>query len=97
MDDKDLGKFFEKRMAMAESARTSLEFGAPSPSHLLRIAEDFLEMIDAYISDARHFADEGDIPRAIEAVSYAYGWIDSGVRVGLFDVSGDDVRFTLSE
>ena len=96
MDETTL-EFFEKRMGLAVKAREKMELAAPEPSHLRRLAEDFLEMIDAYISDARHFADGGDLLRAIEAVSYAYGWIDAGVRVGLFDVGGDDVRFTLSE
>jgi len=96
MDETTLD-FLEKRMDLAVKAREKMELAAPEPSHLRRMAEDFLEMIDAYISDARHFADGGDILRAIEAVSYAYGWIDASVRVGLFDVGGDDVRFTLSE
>jgi len=95
--DETTDGFFEERMALAVKAREKMELAAPDPSHLRRLAEDFLEMIDAYISDARHFADGGDILRAIEAVSYAYGWIDAGVRIGLFDVGGDDVRFTLSE
>ncbi len=95
--DETVVEFFEERMALAVKAREMMEMAAPDPSHLRRLAEDFLEMIDAYISDARHFSDGGDLLRAIEAVSYAYGWIDAGVRTGLFDVGGDDVRFTLSE
>ena len=95
--DATVVEFFEERMALAVKAREKMELAAPEPSHLRRQAEDFLEMIDAYISDARHFSDGGDVLRAIEAVAYAYGWMDAGVRIGLFDVGADDVRFTLAE
>ena len=91
----DLEEFFRRRMDLARKARGRIRISPPERSHLRRIAEDFLEMIDAYLSDAEVFA-SSDLPRAIEAVSYAYGWIDAGVRIGLFDGGGDEIMFTLA-
>ena len=90
-------EFLHRRMAFAADSRGRLRVAVPEGSHLRRVAEDFLEMMDAYISDAGHFESLGDMSRAIEAVSYAYGWMDAGVRLGLFDVGLDGDRFTLAE
>ncbi len=51
-------------------------------------------MARAYLSDARHFHATGDDPRALAAASYAHGWLDAGVRLGILDGGDDDVRFT---
>ena len=46
----------------------------------------FLDMIRRYLSDAKHYKEKGDYVTAFAAVNYAHGWLDSGVKVGLFDV-----------
>ena len=58
-------------------------------------AEDFLDMAQRYYSDAKHFADKGDIVTAFAALNYAHGWLDAGARVGLFDVGNDNILFTV--
>lgn len=68
----------------------------PTPSHLQTIADDFLEMARSYFRDAKHFAAQGDFVNAFACVNYAHGWLDAGARLGLWDVGGDDVLFTLS-
>lgn len=55
---------------------------------------DFLDMIERYVSDAHHFEDNGDWINAFAALNYAHGWLDSGARLGIFDVH-DDVLFTV--
>ena len=57
-------------------------------------AEEIIEMADNYVSDAHHFEDKGDWVNAFAALNYAHGWIDSGVRLGIFDVH-DDKLFTV--
>ena len=47
---------------------------------------DFLDMIQRYLSDARHFEEKGDIVTAFAALNYAHGWLDAGACIGLFDV-----------
>ena len=69
---------------------------APPPRSFLRGAsDDFLAMARAYLADAEHFSAEGDAERALAAVSYAHGWLDAGVRLGILDGGEDDQRFTL--
>ena len=58
-------------------------------------AEDFLDMAQRYYDDAAHFQKKGDIVNAFAALNYAHGWLDAGARLGLFDVDGDNVLFTV--
>lgn len=57
-------------------------------------AKEIIEMVSNYISDAHHFEKKGDWVNAFAALNYAHGWIDSGVRLGVFDVD-DDKLFTV--
>jgi hypothetical protein len=66
----------------------------PARSFLIGAADDFLAMARAYLADARHFHERGDEERALAAASYAHGWLDAGVRLGILDGGDDDVRFT---
>jgi hypothetical protein len=54
-------------------------------------------MARAYFEDAKDFARKGDLVNAFACVNYSHGWLDSGARIGLFDVGGDDKLFTLFE
>lgn len=60
-----------------------------------KAAEDFLNMAKCYYDDAKHFEKKGDIVNAFACLNYAHGWLDAGARLGLFDVDGDDVLFTV--
>ena len=64
-------------------------------AELKKFAEDFLDMAERYYSDAKHFAEKGDIVTAFAALNYAHGWLDAGARLGLFDVGHDSVLFTV--
>jgi uncharacterized protein len=57
-------------------------------------AKEIIEMVSNYLSDARHFFDKGKWVEAFGALNYAHGWIDSGVRLGVFEVD-DDRLFTV--
>ena len=57
-------------------------------------AKEIIEMVSNYLSDAGHFRDKGDFVNAFAALNYAHGWLDSGVRLGIFDVN-DDELFTV--
>jgi hypothetical protein len=69
----------------------------PKRSLLYDVAEDFLLMIESYYKDAKAFIEVGDYVNAFASLNYAYGWIDAGARLGIFDVGDDDVRFTLAK
>ena len=70
---------------------------APPKSHLIKVAEDFLDMASRYYHDSIHFFQNDDYVNALSAVNYAHGWLDAGARFGLFDVDEDDRLFTLNE
>ena len=57
-------------------------------------AKEIISMVSNYLSDSRHFEKKGDFVNAFAAVNYAHGWIDSGVRLGIFNVK-DDKLFTV--
>ncbi len=78
-------------------ALEKLKIAAPEKSFNRKLAEDFLNMAESYYNDALHFRDVGDLVTAFAAINYAHGWLDCGARIGLFDVGGDDVLFTLYE
>ncbi len=87
----------DRYLALTERALKALKIAPPERSHHRRLAEDFLEMAQAYALDARHFRDQGDFVNALSCVNYAHGWLDAGARLGLFDVGLDDQLFTLSK
>ncbi|MDP3916675.1 MAG: DUF357 domain-containing protein [Nanoarchaeota archaeon] len=58
--------------------------------------KDFLDMVERYVSDAKHFRNNGDYVNAFAAVSYAHGWLDAGARIGLWDVK-DSELFTVDD
>ena len=84
----------EKYLALTDEALKRVTAAPPSRSFLYGASEDFLRMARAYLDDARHFAANGDPDRALAAASYAHGWLDAGVRLGLLDGGDDDTRFT---
>lgn len=86
----------EKYLDTTRRALEKLKPVPPSPSHLKTVADDFLLMANSYFNDAKHFAGVGDYINAFACVNYAHGWLDAGARLGLWDVGGDDVLFTLS-
>ncbi len=93
----DLKALVEKDIGLTERALAKVKIAPPAKSHLRKVAEDFLSMARAYCEDAKHFRDKGELEKALANVNYAHGWIDAGVRIGLFDVGGDDTLFTLAE
>ena len=57
-------------------------------------AREIILMAENYLSDAKHFEKKCDFVNAFAAVNYAHGWIDSGARLGIFDVD-DETLFTV--
>ncbi|HTS33904.1 MAG TPA: DUF357 domain-containing protein [Thermoplasmata archaeon] len=85
----------EKYLRLTREALAKVRPASPKRSFLAGASEDFLSMARAYLADAEHFAAGGDLERALAAASYAHGWLDAGVRLGLLDGGEDDQRFTL--
>lgn len=88
------GSLYAKYLRLTREALARVRPAPPARSFLAGASTDFLTMAQAYLSDAEHFEASGDHDRALAAVSYAHGWLDAGVRLGLLDGGDDDVRFT---
>jgi uncharacterized protein len=85
----------ERYLRLTHEALDRVRAAPPERSFLRGASEDFLAMARAYLADAEHFSKSGDTDRALAAASYAHGWLDAGVRLGILDGGGDDQRFTL--
>ncbi len=48
-----------------------------------RDKKDFMDNIDAYISDSAHFMKKGDLVRSFEAVVWAWAWLEIGLNEGI--------------
>lgn len=57
-------------------------------------AEEIIQMVENYLSDAKFFEGKKDFVNAFAAINYAHGWLDSGVRLNIFDVN-DGKLFTV--
>ncbi|HIP84482.1 MAG TPA: DUF357 domain-containing protein [Methanothermococcus okinawensis] len=87
----------EEYLRKTEEAIDVIKKGLPPKRSLLySVALDFLSMIECYYKDAKVFIEKGDYINGFASLNYAYGWIDAGVRLGIFDVGDDDVNFTLA-
>jgi len=81
-------KYRELTSKALEIAKNSVKSGRKKQ------AKEIIEMVSNYLSDSEYFQDKGDFVSAFSALSYAHGWIDSGARLGIFNVK-DSRFFTL--
>ncbi len=89
--EEKLNKYFE----VTGKALEKLKLVSPKKTHLDKVAIDFLDMAQRYYDDAKHFKEQGEWVTAFAALNYAHGWLDSGARLGLWDVEHDSVLFTV--
>lgn len=83
-----LSKYFEITSKALKQAKKNIIKGKEKE------AREIIEMVENYLSDARHFEKKGDYVNAFAALNYAHGWLDSGVRLDVFDVN-DSKFFTI--
>jgi hypothetical protein len=87
MEDKitkeKLEKYFSLTSSALEEAKKNIISGKKD------YAKEIIEMVSNYLSDAKHFEKKGDFVNAFAALNYAHGWLDSGVRLDIFDVKND--------
>ncbi|WP_136588817.1 DUF357 domain-containing protein [Salinigranum halophilum] len=83
---------YERMLADALSAAT---VAVPPDTPLGAAAGECEEMARSYLEDGRHFRADDDLVNALASFSYGYGWLDAGVRMGLFAVPDDSHLFTM--
>jgi len=57
-------------------------------------AKEIINMVSCYLKDSKHFEQKGDLINSLGAIYYAHGWLDTGARLKIFNVS-DDGLFTI--
>ena len=57
-------------------------------------AKEIITMVEAYLSDSKHFEKKEDLVNTFGAIYYAHGWLDCGARLKIFDVN-DSSLFTI--
>ncbi|MFC6724430.1 DUF357 domain-containing protein [Halobium palmae] len=85
----DLDEKTDRYGEMLADALAAVEPTVPPDSPLGDAAAEILEMAESYLEDGRHFREVDDPVNALASFSYGYGWLDAGVRVGLFAVPDD--------
>lgn len=50
-------------------------------------ASELLDLAARYYEDAKYFKEKGDFATAFGALNYAFGLLDGGAKLKLFDVS----------
>lgn len=78
-----LEKYFKLTSTALSEVRTSVIKGKEKE------AKEIIDMVSNYLSDARHFEKKEDFVNAFAALNYAHGWLDSGVRLDIFNVKND--------
>ncbi len=90
----ELSQRIQKYIQIEAEALKALSVCVPQNSSMRAFADSSLEMIRSYFEDAKYFNEKGDLINALSALNYSYGWIDSGVRLGIFKTDGDYRKFT---
>lgn len=80
----DVKEYTLKYRLLLEKALKTIKINIENESFLREIAKDYLSMAENYLKDGIVLQEKEDFPRALASFSYAYGWIDAGVRIGLF-------------
>jgi hypothetical protein len=83
---------YERLLSEALDAATTVP---PEDTPLAESAAEYREMATSYLEDGRHFREQDDPVNALAAFSYGHAWLDAGVRIGVFEVSGDEHLFTI--
>lgn len=82
-------------LSISTKALKKAKICVPKKTHLHTVALDVIDMVERYLSDAKHFFEKEDYVNAFAAINYAHGWLDAGARLGLFDVGHDSTLFTV--
>jgi hypothetical protein len=91
----DLQEKTDRYERMLADALDEAEVRPPADTPLGTAAAECREMAASYLDDGRHFRATDDPVNALAAFSYGYGWLDAGVRIGLFAVPEDTALFTV--
>ncbi|MFB6256626.1 MAG: DUF357 domain-containing protein [Haloplanus sp.] len=90
----DLAEKTDRYERLLAEALDAADAAAPPETPLGTAAAECREMARSYLEDGRRFRDDDDPVNALAAFSYGHGWLDAGVRFGLFSVPDECELFT---
>ncbi|MEF8856786.1 MAG: DUF357 domain-containing protein [Haloplanus sp.] len=91
----DLQEKTDRYERMLADALDEAEIRPSADTPLGTAATECRQMAASYLDDGRHFRASDDPVNALAAFSYGYGWLDAGVRMGLFAVPEETELFTV--
>ena len=83
-----LERYFELTSSALEKVKKNIAKGKSKE------AKEIIDMVSNYLSDAKYFKKKDDFINSFAALNYSHGWLDSGVRLGVFNVK-DNKLFTI--
>ncbi len=86
--EQKLQKYFSITESALDIAKKNIIKGKEKQS------KEIIDMVENYLSDAKHFQKSGDFVNSFASINYAHGWLDSGVRLNIFDAKNDKL-FTI--
>ncbi|HEC57262.1 MAG TPA: DUF357 domain-containing protein [Candidatus Syntrophoarchaeum butanivorans] len=88
MSDGSRADLYEKTERYCRMLRSALEHLriTQKGEDMKDAVEEFLAMASAYYQDGVYFREKGDWVNALVSFTYGHGWIDAGVRLGIFEV-----------
>ncbi len=92
MEDKITSEKLEKYFSLTTKALDQVKKNIAKRKN--KEAKEIIDMASNYLSDAQYFKEKEDFVNSFASLNYAHGWIDSGVRLGVFDVH-DNKLFTV--
>lgn len=77
----------EREFKVTEKALDNIKIKINKKDKNYNSALKFIDTAKRYYEDAKFFRDKGDKASAFGALNYAFGWIDAGKNIGLFEES----------
>jgi len=75
----------EKEFKATEKVLSEIKIKVDKNHEHYKQALKFLDTAKRYFDDAKFFRDKGDKASAFGALNYAFGWLDAGKEIGLFE------------
>jgi uncharacterized protein len=94
----DAPRLDEKARRYAAMLGAALGSAAPAPdtaSPAHGAARAIIAVARAFLAPSTAFLAGGDLEASLSVSSYAYGWLDAGVRAGLVEIAGDRSLFAV--
>jgi hypothetical protein len=75
----------EREFKVTEKALNEIGIKVSKEDKLYKNALYFLDTAKRYYEDAKYFKKKDDKASAFGALNYAFGWLDAGKNIGLFN------------